>query len=512
MDKSLCAKATADSEQPTPGYMFNEIGRITHASVDACRQLEDYLMKRLTHASVHVKLKSLRVIKHCCQHGHLTFRRDMQGKTATIKEMMQYRGAPDALNGDTFNRAVRDTAQDVMNAIFDTTTASEQLQSTGRMQGFGSEGGAVAMGSDSGRPSASSFGLGGIGGMVSSLGSSSVAAAAGQLGGPPRLESGAYSTGRMQGFGNPSFGQPSGEPTGTARLAAFATGLGESVVKLANKVPLGGAVGGALGRPLDEPYSGGSYSGPGAGGGDGGGGYGASAGGYGATAGSGAAYGSGYGGGAYGGSVAPSAGPWRPLGAQADARPPPPAPVSAPPPAPAPAAAARAQAESYASLEEKLVDEATAPGGVRATIPRDELRKLCASVHTLNAVAVAQHLEARLAAPEWQRRLKALCVLEALLKDGHPAVASHFIASLGSVLSLTACAQVSVQERARKVLLLLGHDGPELEAQPGGAGECAQQPVAEPAAASAAAPSKKVGGKKKKHLEQIEQPAGIEPS
>ena len=65
MDKSLVSKATADSAEPTPGYMFNEIARITHASVDACLQLENFLLKRLKKDSVHVKLKVLRVIKHC---------------------------------------------------------------------------------------------------------------------------------------------------------------------------------------------------------------------------------------------------------------------------------------------------------------------------------------------------------------------------------------------------------------------------------------------------------------
>ncbi|EOD24651.1 hypothetical protein EMIHUDRAFT_450562 [Emiliania huxleyi CCMP1516] len=88
MDKSLVSKATADSAEPTPGYMFNEIARITHASVDACLQLENFLLKRLKKDSVHVKLKVLRVIKHCCQHGHATFRREMQRHTTDIKECL----------------------------------------------------------------------------------------------------------------------------------------------------------------------------------------------------------------------------------------------------------------------------------------------------------------------------------------------------------------------------------------------------------------------------------------
>lgn len=35
MDKSLVTKATSPDEVPTPGYMYNEIARITNASADA---------------------------------------------------------------------------------------------------------------------------------------------------------------------------------------------------------------------------------------------------------------------------------------------------------------------------------------------------------------------------------------------------------------------------------------------------------------------------------------------
>ena len=37
MDKSLVTKATSPDEIPTPGYMFNEIARITQSSADACK-------------------------------------------------------------------------------------------------------------------------------------------------------------------------------------------------------------------------------------------------------------------------------------------------------------------------------------------------------------------------------------------------------------------------------------------------------------------------------------------
>ncbi len=91
MDKSLVTKATSPDEVPTPGYMFNEISRITQSSADACKQLIDFLLKRLKKDNVHVKLKVLRVIKHCCLQGHATFRRDMQRYTTDIKECLSAR-------------------------------------------------------------------------------------------------------------------------------------------------------------------------------------------------------------------------------------------------------------------------------------------------------------------------------------------------------------------------------------------------------------------------------------
>lgn len=88
MDKSLVSKATSPDAQPTPGYMFNEIARITQASAEACKQLIDFLLKRLKKDNVHVKAKTLRVMRHCCQQGHATFRRDLQHYVSAIKECL----------------------------------------------------------------------------------------------------------------------------------------------------------------------------------------------------------------------------------------------------------------------------------------------------------------------------------------------------------------------------------------------------------------------------------------
>ena len=52
MDKSLVTKATSPDEIPTPGYMFNEIARITQSSADACKVC-DRAVARVSSARPH---------------------------------------------------------------------------------------------------------------------------------------------------------------------------------------------------------------------------------------------------------------------------------------------------------------------------------------------------------------------------------------------------------------------------------------------------------------------------
>ena len=88
MDKSLVSKATTADDSATPGYMYREIAKITFVSVDASGQLRDFLLKKLKSSNVHQKIKALKVMKHCCQNGHATFRRYLQRCTGEIKECL----------------------------------------------------------------------------------------------------------------------------------------------------------------------------------------------------------------------------------------------------------------------------------------------------------------------------------------------------------------------------------------------------------------------------------------
>ena len=86
--------------------LFSEDSSLLLAFARAAQSLEDFLLKRLKKDNVHVKLKVLRVMKHCCLQGHATFRRDMQRHTTEIKECLSYRGTADPLHGDALNNGL----------------------------------------------------------------------------------------------------------------------------------------------------------------------------------------------------------------------------------------------------------------------------------------------------------------------------------------------------------------------------------------------------------------------
>ena len=83
----LVLQATSKDEAPAPGYVLNEIARLTQQSGEASDKLEDFLFKRLKkEAYTQVKLKTLRVIKYCCENGHISFRRRIQRRSADLRE------------------------------------------------------------------------------------------------------------------------------------------------------------------------------------------------------------------------------------------------------------------------------------------------------------------------------------------------------------------------------------------------------------------------------------------
>ena len=110
MDKAMAQKATASDDSPIPGYMYGEFAKQTLASYEACRQLEEYLLKRVVNKNPNVKLKSLLIMKHVALKGRPDFKRDLMRSLCPIKDCLQFSGPPDPLRGDEVYVKIRATA------------------------------------------------------------------------------------------------------------------------------------------------------------------------------------------------------------------------------------------------------------------------------------------------------------------------------------------------------------------------------------------------------------------
>lgn len=111
-------KATADDENPCPGYLFQEIGKISHESSGCAQCLLEYLLERLQVESCHVKLKVLKIFVHLCGHGSNHFLTELRRNSTFIQQASVYSGPPDAVHGTALYQKVRSTAQEVARLLF----------------------------------------------------------------------------------------------------------------------------------------------------------------------------------------------------------------------------------------------------------------------------------------------------------------------------------------------------------------------------------------------------------
>ncbi|KAM4623754.1 AP-4 complex accessory subunit Tepsin isoform 2-T2 [Polymixia lowei] len=143
-------KATTDDENPCPGYLFQEIGKISHESSGCGQCLLEYLLERLQVESCHVKLKVLKIFVHLCGHGSNHFLTELRRNSTFIQQASVYSGPPDAVHGTALYQKVRNTAQEVARLLFTDTISTKTSLSPGApgtqtmvsvhrsgMQGFG---------------------------------------------------------------------------------------------------------------------------------------------------------------------------------------------------------------------------------------------------------------------------------------------------------------------------------------------------------------------------------------
>ncbi|XP_031147287.1 AP-4 complex accessory subunit tepsin isoform X1 [Sander lucioperca] len=118
-------KATADDENPCPGYLFQEIGKISHESSGCGQCLLEYLLERLQVESCHVKLKVLKIFVHLCGHGSNHFLTELRRNSTFLQQASVYSGPPDPIHGTALYQKVRNTAQEVARLLFTDTISAK---------------------------------------------------------------------------------------------------------------------------------------------------------------------------------------------------------------------------------------------------------------------------------------------------------------------------------------------------------------------------------------------------
>ncbi|XP_056089720.1 AP-4 complex accessory subunit Tepsin [Rhinichthys klamathensis goyatoka] len=146
-------RATSDDESPCPGYLFEEIGKISHESVGCCQCLLEYLLERLQVESCHVKLKVLKILLHLCGHGPPHFLTELRRNATFIQEVIVYSGPPDPIHGSALFQKVRSSAQELASLLFNDTMSSDSGLSQHKKLTH-----SVGMGSESHRSGMQGFG------------------------------------------------------------------------------------------------------------------------------------------------------------------------------------------------------------------------------------------------------------------------------------------------------------------------------------------------------------------
>ncbi|NXJ94964.1 AP4AT protein, partial [Corythaixoides concolor] len=111
-------RGTADDDAPCPGYLFEEIAKISRESPGSSQCLLEYLLSRLQSSSCRVKLKVLKLLLHACSQGSPQFVLQLKRNACFIREAAVFSGPPDPLHGNGLNQKVRAAAQDLASVLF----------------------------------------------------------------------------------------------------------------------------------------------------------------------------------------------------------------------------------------------------------------------------------------------------------------------------------------------------------------------------------------------------------
>ncbi|KQK03437.1 hypothetical protein BRADI_2g07860v3 [Brachypodium distachyon] len=378
---------TAEDDKVAPVYKLEEISELLRASdASIVKEVADFVLKRLDNKSPVVKQKALRLIKYAVGKSGTDFKQEMQQHSAAMRQLIHYKGHPDPLKGDALNKAVRETANKAIAAVFSTEDPKAVVVTDG-------------------------------------LGK------------------------RIQGFGNTNFEPSRDDKKSFLSELTEVVGIGGASIKqeLSNFAAThsmmtndnGGMYKNPIRRSLTTEtdrygrYDPSEIQGE-------------------TRATSGA-------------SKNVSSGSWGPT--------------------PSSSASTDDTGSSQPGIktrEERLLETIVTASGVRLQPTRDALQIFLTEASKLDAVALSHALDNKLNSPLWQVRMKAICVLEAIVRkqdiDPYSIVASYFSENSASIVRCCELPQVSLREKASKVLNLLVGE------QPSGTKDLSQTKTALPAA------------------------------
>ncbi|CAD2100567.1 conserved Plasmodium protein, unknown function [Plasmodium vinckei brucechwatti] len=148
MNRLILNKATSSNDEPTPGYLYNEISQMAFCSKESLNMVGEYLLKKLQRTDLNVKLKTLKILKHLCDKKRSDFRNFLKKKIDIIKECQNCNIVHDQLKGDTPSMLVRKEATDLIKIIYSYETVENNVKAipnsnqdniikNNRIEGFG---------------------------------------------------------------------------------------------------------------------------------------------------------------------------------------------------------------------------------------------------------------------------------------------------------------------------------------------------------------------------------------
>jgi len=412
MSKALVSKATTDDNKPVSGFVLKELSDLTKSSPKECSSIEGYLLDRLTSSKPDVRFKALKCIKFLCENGRPEFKISLQRNNDAIRQCLHFRGPPDALRGDAPYTNVHEAAKEAMNAVFNNSAVrASTVTGSGRIEGYGSAPTAAPASTaesdwqgtyhlpTKSNPEPSTFNI--------------------------------YGSGRMMAIGS----SPPPKPTLLDRMSETLTQAKSTV-----SAKLGISKDDAAPSPswrhhqTPDPYSGVSPS---------------------ATS---AAYNGelrqrGHVGGSWGSEHAPSA--------ASTASPSSPAYnlVVSPPNAAEQTRTrpVRDRTVTDGVYEGRLVDEITAASGMRPTPRQSELNDFVKKAEALDHYMLASLLDKKLAQGNMPNtQMKALCVIEAMLKNDNEDFEDYFYENHAAVEALEHASTPAMVNKAKEVLYMVG--------------------------------------------------------